>query len=244
MKKTIAFIFYVLLLFAATFFLPSYYKSYGKTAGIQVTAFTSAAGNKYHFYKAKSARLRFTLQRPSKSDSTVLLSIAGAFTASGKPDGIYCADGKLFNRDSINTTLGGAIILHEQSVRIIPTAKGKLFTPRFIDSLQQIKASFFQQIQMVVNGKAEDSKSEKKFQCRGIVVMKNGGTAIVESVGEITLKVFAKDMEESGQVKDLLYTDMGAWDEGWYRNEKGKITVTGINRSQTEKQSNWVIYQK
>jgi hypothetical protein len=45
-------------------------------------------------------------------------------------------------------------------------------------------------------------------------------------------------------VKDLIYTDMGARDEGWYRISPGETRRIGKNLSQTARQSNWVIFKK
>ena len=46
-------------------------------------------------------------------------------------------------------------------------------------------------------------------------------------------------------VKQLIYTDMGAWDEGWYKNPINNTLVKiGKDLSQTDKQSNWIIFRK
>jgi hypothetical protein len=97
---------------------------------------------------------------------------------------------------------------------------------------------------MIESGKAAKFKDLKVFQRRGIAKFKNGKTAIIESNEAITLKVFADDLVELG-VQDLLYTDMGSWDEGWYRDPAtGKVVVIGKDRSQTKRQSNWVVFRK
>ncbi len=72
--------------------------------------------------------------------------------------------------------------------------------------------------------------------------MKNGRTAVVESNKMITLKTFSEDLAALG-VMNLLYTDMGYWDEGWYK-AGGKTITLGHYLSQTDKQSNWVVFRK
>ncbi len=244
MKKKIVFLLYLGLLFGVTFFLPGFYLKEKNWKGISTRSYVSGAGNHYTFFLPGESKLMFSLERPDKLDSSVWFCAAAAFTVNGKPDGIYGVNGKVFNADSINHNLGGAISIKDESVEIFSTTKGKKFSSGFVDSLKNLKAAFFQQIQMMVNGKAEDSKSLKKFQCRGIVKLKSGKVAVVESEEEISLKTFAADLAAEGSVKDLLYIDMGAWDEGWYKNSEGKLVVIGTNRSATEKQCNWIIFKK
>jgi hypothetical protein len=67
---------------------------------------------------------------------------------------------------------------------------------------------------------------------------------MIESKESITLKVFSEDLVILG-VMQLIYTDMGSWDEGWYKNQKNnKIVIIGQDLSQTAKQSNWVVFKK
>jgi hypothetical protein len=64
---------------------------------------------------------------------------------------------------------------------------------------------------------------------------------VIESYEHITLTDYTKDLLELG-VTDALYTDMGSWDEGWYRNGNDIETIGRI-RSQTDKQCNWVVFK-
>jgi hypothetical protein len=65
--------------------------------------------------------------------------------------------------------------------------------------------------------------------------------ALVESLSAITLSQFGIDLAALG-AKQLAYTDMGPWDEGWYRNSKdNKVVTLGQDRSLTNKQSNWLV---
>ena len=68
--------------------------------------------------------------------------------------------------------------------------------------------------------------------------------AIIESKQAITLKVFSDDLVLLG-VQQLIYTDMGSWDEGWYKDpSSNKLVTIGQDLSQTSKQSNWIIFKK
>jgi hypothetical protein len=205
----------------------------------------SGLSNYIIIYK-NTAKIDFEIVRPDKKDSSMLLCIAAAFTKLDNfdIDGLYICKGKTGNKNAKNFTLGGAIKIINGECSIFPTAKGKLLTDSLISDVETQKGSLFQQIQMIENGGVATFKDSLLYLRRGILIFKNGKTAIAESTRPITLKTFAQDLSQFG-VKDLLYTDMGSWDEGWYRNpSKGIITPLGNNHSQTGKQSNWVVFRR
>ncbi len=207
---------------------------------------TGASGNKYTFIYQNTAKIDFVISRPSAKDTNVLLCIAAAFTTldSFKVDGLYSCKGVVGNKKKINQRLGGGAYISQGTCRIAPTnAKSIEQSLGFMVSLKEQHISFFQQIQMITDGKPASFVDTKLFQRRGIVIFKNGMTAIAESEKAITLKAFANDLAAM-DVKDLLYTDMGAWDEGWVRLNDGSMRVMGLDRSQTARQSNWVIFRK
>jgi hypothetical protein len=203
------------------------------------------SGNTYTFIHKNKCRIGFCITRPDKKDTSVFLCIPGAFTqlSDYTIDGLYICEGKTGNRDRINHSIGGAIRIINGEAMIFPTSKGSLLSDSLIHSIEKQKGSLFQQIQMIVNGEPAKFVDKKLFQRRGICILTNGETVIAESVNAITLKTFADDLAVLG-VKELLYTDMGAWDEGWYRDANGKIVTMGYDRSQTDKQSNWVIFAR
>src|ERR1043165_3042189 len=173
-----------------------------------------------------------------------MLCIAGAFTLldSYKVDGLYIDNGKVHNRGSVNHSLGGGIKMVDGECEIFPTQKGKLLDEAFITAAEKQKASFFQQIQMIEKGTGATYKDKKLFQRRAIVKMKGNRTAVIESREHITLASFTKDLLEFGAV-DAIYTDMGAWDEGWWRSDDGKTNTIGRMKTQTDKQCNWVVFK-
>jgi hypothetical protein len=248
MKKFV-FFFSVLLLGGITFFFPlnQHKRDRLDTAEFRIEKKTAASGNKYNYYFKGKNRMKFLVQRPLVKDTNILLCIPAAFTRLGdlKVDGFYMVEGVAGNTDSINRRIGGALKIAGDEISFISTSKGKIFTKGYIDSLSKEKASLFQQIYMVRNFAPENSNSKNKYQCRGIALMYNGEVCVVESEADITLKEFAADVAGKDNVKELMYTDMGAWDEGWYRDPKSnKPRIIGNNRSQTSKQSNWIIFQK
>ena len=206
----------------------------------------SSSGNSYIFIYKGDAQIKFTTVRPDKKDKNVLLCIAAAFTQleNGKVDGAYAVDGKI-HQTKFNHHLGGAIFLEAGGCEIYPLKKpaGDSIDAEDKKKIKDGKASFFQQIQIIVNGVAEKFKDVKLFQRRAIVIMNDKSIAIIESVDAITLATFSNDLVELGAY-NALYTDMGSWDEGWYRESNGEIKIIGTDKSQTARQSNWVMFCK
>lgn len=207
---------------------------------------TGKSGTTYTFFKKNSCTIEFTDLRPDKKDASVLLCIPAAFTntSNDQVDGIYAVKGKVDNTGFINKTLGGVCYISKNSCRIFQSGKGRLFKDSLFAVVKAEKISFFQQIQCIRQGKASGFIDQKVFQRRGIALMKDHSVAVVESKEDITLKVFAEDLAALGVV-DLIYTDMGSWDEGWYRDPTTKLPKTiGKDLSQTARQSNWVLFRK
>lgn len=213
---------------------------------ISLESKTGKSGTTYTFFKKNACKIAFTNVRPDKKDASVLLCIPAAFTNTGNDqiDGIFAVKGKVGNTGLINKTLGGVCYIEKSSCRIFQSGKGRLFNDSLMQIVKTGNISFFQQIQCIQNGKASSFADKKVFQRRGIAILKDHSIAIIESTENITLKVFSDDLAALGVV-DLIYTDMGAWDEGWYRNPETNIPKTiGRDLSQTARQSNWVVFQK
>ena len=234
------------VLVLALLFVLSAACSPGTHSPLTIETRKGVSGNEYVLYYKNAAKISFEITRPSKVDTSTLLCIPAAFTVltDYSIDGLYICKGKTGNKNKINHTIGGAIKLVDGEITIFPSGNGKLLTETLIKTIEDQNGSLFQQIQMIENGKTANFKDVKLFQRRGIVLFKNGKIAIAESKSAITLKVFADDLSTM-QAKDLLYTDMGSWDYGWYRDpENGKLIVIGHDHSQTDKQSNWVVFRK
>lgn len=192
-----------------------------------------------------SAKMEFENTRPLKADTNILLCIPGAFTrlSDYKIDGLYICKGRVINRDKINHSLGGGIKIEGGECAVFSTQYGKLLTDSFINAIAAEKGSFFQQIRMIDDAGVANISDEGLTYRRGIAIFSNGEIGIVESIEPVTLETFAKDIYAMG-AKSLIYTDMGAWDEGWYRNESGLPVTIGKSRTQTKLQSNWVVFRK
>lgn len=200
----------------------------------------------YTFIKKNSCRISFSDKRPDKTDPSVLACIPAAFTDlnTSKVDGAYAVNGRIEHKTLINKTLGGVFYIDHTTCKIFQSGKGKRLNDSLFTIVKKQKASFFQQLQCVQDGKAASFIDKKTFQRRGIAILSDNTIAIIESTEAITLKTFSEDLVFLG-VKQLIYTDMGAWDEGWYKDPvSGKPVVIGRDLSQTARQSNWIVFEK
>ncbi|MBK7182988.1 MAG: hypothetical protein IPH89_08640 [Bacteroidetes bacterium] len=204
----------------------------------------ATSGYNYTIFYKNNLLIDVSLKRPDKNDKNILICIPAAYTdlQSYFVDGLYIDNGKVYNKNKVNHSLGGAIKIINGNCEIFPTQKGKLLNDSLINLIVSKKGSLFQQIQIVEKGVGAKYKDTKLFQRRAIVKLKGNKTAIIESYEHITLTAFTKDLLELGAV-DALYTDMGAWDEGWYRQDNKLITI-GRMKSQTDKQCNWVVFKE
>ncbi len=205
----------------------------------------SGASDYLIIYK-NSAAIDFVTTRPDESDKSILLCIPGAFTrlSDYKIDGLFISDGVVGNRDKINYTLGEGMTIINGQCQIFPTNMGKLITDSLINEVVNKKGSFFQQVRMIdYKGLATFSEEATTWR-RGIALFKDGKTAIIESTKPVSFGTFTTDLAALGAT-GLIYTDMGAWDEGWYRDpESGHLISMGTSHTQTAKQSNWVVFKK
>ncbi len=209
------------------------------------SAHGSSGKSAYKIIYKNSARIDFSIKRPDINDTHILLCIPGAYTKldNDSVDGLFICNGIAHNRHSINHSLSGVIEMVNGDCSIFRSYRGSTLTDSVIASIEKQHGSLFQQTWLVVNDSCAHYKDSSLFERRAIVKFHNGKTAIVESSAAITLWAFANDLKAL-KVKDALYTDMGAWDEGWYKNPKdGKVVLLGNNHSQTKRQSNWVVFE-
>ncbi len=198
-------------------------------------------GDTYTVFHLGELNARITSKRP-KPEANTYLCVAAAFTRLNDNgiDGLYISNGSVVNQDRINSTLSAGLLIVNDSLSIMDTKRGRLLTSNRIGQISEASGSFFQQMGLVRNGKAETFSDTKPFQRRAVVQFKNGKWAMVENQVPKMLAEFAKDLV-SLDVEQALYLDMGAWDEGWYRTENG-LEIIGQYKTQTARQSNWLVF--
>lgn len=211
--------------------------------GLSIASLKGASGTSYHVYEKNDLDIGWELKRPDKKNNKIILCIPAAFTTTtGTVVGIYAYKGKVGNAKRISKPIGGAIQITNGEFKIFPSSNGACFTAEFLAALEKSGSSLFQQFQLVQNGTPAKFKDKKIFQMRAIAKFKDNREGIVESVDAISFKQFNSDLAAMGVV-DAIYTDMGAWDEGWYRDPAtSKLVPIGNDRSKTDKQTNWVVF--
>lgn len=220
-------------------------KSNESIAGIAPTSVKAASGVVYQLFPQEKFALDFRTKRPSKADSDIVFCIPAAFTGhDNKIDGVFICNGAIGNGNRINHELGGAMVIENGQGKLLATNKGATLTQQFLESVQKSKNSLFQQFLIVHNGNPAVFRDQSKFQRRAIGLTKQGTFKIFESDKAITFSTFNADLAAL-EVKEALYFDMGAWDEGWYRHATtGKTITIGLDRSKTHRQSNWLVMKK
>ncbi|MBX9951100.1 MAG: hypothetical protein K2Y39_18160 [Candidatus Obscuribacterales bacterium] len=215
-----------------------------KSDNLEIKSAKTASGMEYTLFYQGPHTAAFELKRPKQSDNSVLLCIPCAFTSYvGSIDGIYICDGRVHHKHFVSNACGGAGVIRNGYIDLISTNKGKIFTADYLKDLSAKRASLFQQFLVVENGIPAHFKDKTLYQRRAIVKLKDGQTALVESKNALTLTQFGVDLKELG-AKNALYTDMGAYDEGWYRDAVDKaVKPIGNDRSLTEKQTNWFTFR-
>jgi hypothetical protein len=207
-------------------------------------------GHKLYIYRLpERCTPQLTQKRPSRTDSTISLCVAAAFTRldNGNIDGLFAVNGNVSG--TVSKRLGGGCLLYpgKPMVKMLGTRDGTLLTQGWIDSaIIKTKASFFQQLQLVRDKQAlRYGKDVSLFQRRAFVEFTNSLAfpAVVESESELTLQQFA-DALAAMKIHNALYLDMGGWDEGWIRTTDGEQKTIGLIRSQTARQCNWLVFKK
>jgi hypothetical protein len=207
-------------------------------------------GNTYTRFALSAFKPELRSTRPSPTDTNLVFSIACAFTRldNNSIDGIFIQRGKIVSTQ-LNTTLGGLFVLYPQTktraahIEIRKREANEFDTKESISHFMADSVSCCQQIQLIRDGlPLRFGKDKALFQRRAFVIFRDGKTEVIESQKPILLQTFADDLAAL-DVKNALYTDMGGWDEGWYKpNNSTDIEVIGHMRSHTNRQSNWLVF--
>jgi len=214
-------------------------------ADLSVADQKAASGRHYLIIRPTDCKIDFVVVRPSKRDDNVLLCFPAAFTSrKGGICGLYACRGEVGKDSTVDHQFGGGIKFEDGKCKISDTKGGALIDQSFLDSLRITKSSFFQQFQIVKDGRAEGFKDQSQVQRRCIVTFADGQAAMVESKGDVSFRELGEDLLGLG-VRNAIYTDMGPYGGGWYRDLKNNGTVSiGKDHSLTKRQTNWVIFEK
>jgi hypothetical protein len=209
---------------------------------MEVTSLENNKGCTYTFINISGFNYSFETTRPSSSLKENILCIPAAFTDlnNGKIDGVYVSQASKNKINKVNPYLKGLLFATNENIINIDQ-KEKI---KNLDSLiDKTENCLFQQILLVNNGVSlyRDNKNLDKFQRRCVAKFKEGDY-IIETNCAITMKEFSNDLVDFG-VTMAIYTDMGSYDEGWYKSGPNIVKI-GLNKSNTKKQSNWFLVKQ
>lgn len=205
--------------------------------------------NDLTFYDPENFTIKLFSLRPSKKNNKFVLCVPSAFTDDPKNnsnliDGYFIEKGNVISKD-INTDLSGTCIIFKNRPIIIPSINLTRASKTAIEN----KSSLFQQFLLLYNNKIisnlkfEKAISSKRKLLRRAIVEINNHVFIVESKAQYSIIDF-QNLLFSNKVKNAIYLDMGTYSEGWYENDVGKITIIGETMINTNKQSNWIVFEK
>lgn len=201
------------------------------------------------FYDPTNFTIKLLNKRPSINNNKLILCIPAAFTDDPKInhnliDGHYIENGNIISNDN-NPDLSGTCIISKNNI-IILSSKNLIQTS---NTAVKNKSSLFQQFLLINNYKiiycAKYDKTPNLIipKLRRAIVEINDNVFIVESKTQMSILNFQK-LLVSNNVKNAIYLDMGTYSEGWYRNDAGKTTAIGETMNNTNKQSNWIVFEK
>jgi hypothetical protein len=205
--------------------------------------------NDLTFFDSSNFAIKLFSKRPNKHNNQFILCIPAAFTDDPRNnnnliDGCFIEKGIKISKD-YNEELSGTCVISNNKP-IIYESKN---LPQVSKTAIANKSSLFQQFLLVFNNKTisnikfENKPSSKSKLIRRALTEIDNHFYIVESKAKYSIIDFQK-LLVSNNVKNAIYLDMGTYSEGWYKTDDGKINTIGEEMKNTDKQSNWIVYEK
>jgi len=192
-------------------------------------------------YEPFNLKPKLTHNRPTKTDDS-FLCIPAAYTnlKNYKIKGCFIENGKLINKTILNV-FKGVCIVKPNGIDILPFHK---LDDKLIEDITEAGYSLFQQSLLVENFNIVHYNKFKDFKVkRRALITRDNKFYVCETVGPAYFNEFQRALINIG-TKDAIYTDMGSWSEGWYRNYHGNIVKIGDNFRSTHRQTNWILLKK
>ncbi|MBF9140602.1 hypothetical protein [Hymenobacter properus] len=222
--------------------LPAFWACSSRAPAVRLEGKTTANGNQYSLFHPQGLALQLVTTRPDVADDRNKLSVAAAYTDldTNQPLDLLVCNGRELQARAKVGFLNGMLTLVGDSLTIsrIPEGQPRLRTE--MERIQRKQGTLLLQELLVYQGRSVHAAGGSVFQRRALVEMAGHRYAVVESVADnLTLRQFGDDLRELG-AHNALYLDMGDWDEGWYR-AGGQVVRLGHRRSETARQSNWLV---
>lgn len=195
--------------------------------------------NRINIYPLGGNKVDFRLLRPDKLDNRNRLCVPAAFTSkNNKPEGLIYLNGRLTSGQKPSSGKG-LVIISLGEIEILNINQ----LGQFLNSRKDSKFSLFQQWYLIEkNKRGENPFPKSKLQMRVIAKIKNE-TFIIESDSNVDSEQFISTLVNMG-VSDAVYLDMGSWSEGWYKDSDNKIKSIGNDKSNTKRQTNWILFHE
>jgi len=198
-------------------------------------------GHRYTIFHPDHLSIQVVTTRPRVDGERYQLSVAAAYTdlQSDRPLDLLVCQGRVLQDSARLRYLDGVLTILGDSLTI--TAIGKGQTPSYVQQVRRLRGTLLLQELLVYKGKNQRAAGGSLFQRRALVEFLHHSFAVVEGeTDNLTMGQFADDLLGLGAV-NALYLDMGDWDEGWYK-EGGEVQILGKQRTQTGRQSNWLVF--
>ena len=200
-------------------------------------------GTVYALFYPQNLAVRVVTSRPDVGNSHYLLSVAAAYTdlQTNRPLDLLMCEGRVLQAQAKVGFLDGVLIITGNTLTISRLAKGQSPPGAQLAQVRARNGTLLLQELLVFEGKNQKAAGGSVFQRRALVEFANHQFAVIESTSNyLTLQQFGNDLLELG-AKNALYLDMGDWDEGWYKTP-GKLIRLGNRRTETARQSNWLVF--
>jgi len=206
-----------------------------------VHSFIAAAGDStVILYQPIKLSIKLHSERPGNNQNIFLCVPAAYTTPSNTIDGLFYIEGKEIS-GIVNNLLTGGCIISEDSIIIL--SKNQI-NSALLREIRLEKRSFFQQTLLVMNSRIVPcSLFGKKENVRRALVQFEDKICISETKKPMTIIQFQQSLIKLKAI-NAIYLDMGTWSEGWYRGENREKIVIGENMINTNRQTNWLTFEK
>ena len=204
---------------------------------------TTAGGRQYTLWHPGPLAMQVVTRRPAIDQPECQLSVAAAYTdlQTTQPLDLLVYQGHLRQAQATVGWLDGVLTLIDTTLTITRIAPGQTPPSAVLAQVRRQKGTLLLQELLVYQGQNQKVAGGSRFQRRALVELASHRFALIESVSDsLTLQQFGQDLVELG-AHNALYLDMGDWDAGWYR-QANKVVQLGYRRSQTARQSNWLVF--
>ncbi|MBI2483300.1 phosphodiester glycosidase family protein [Candidatus Uhrbacteria bacterium] len=193
----------------------------------------------------------FTTTRPQHTNTRVLLMVAGTYTSpQNTAEGHIIDHGTAQHRtcDLSCRNWNAVAIIESGYVRIMRQDAEALERSRLLTEVIRSRGSLIQGHLLVEHGVPIRGYARgRPYHRRALATMDDRlriGDIIESAQPHTSLSDFAKHLAALGY-RNAINLDMGAWDEGWYRDPNtGTIHPIGQIRTATNRQTNWIIIRK